>query len=247
MRKIAVGAFVLSLFTLPAGTMSQAAGGWSGHATLYGWLPVIRGAQDGPDGEPALDLQIDDVLSRLDIAAMGTFELRKDRFGLIFDAVYVDLSNDADWLQERITVSSQTTVGMYTVAAAWRAIEEPRSSFDIYAGGRFFDTKLDFGIATDRRGREASAELSWSDPVVGVRGAWVASDRWTMRGFADVGGFDSSSDLSWQAYAGAAYALSDRWEAALGYRYLSVIYEAGDRAKLDIELHGPLVGIGYRF
>ncbi|MFT3972306.1 MAG: arylsulfatase [Amaricoccus sp.] len=61
-----------------AQAMAQDAGGWSGKATLYGWFPVINGAQQGPDGAPLVDLELSDVLSRLDLVAMGSFELRKD-------------------------------------------------------------------------------------------------------------------------------------------------------------------------
>jgi opacity protein-like surface antigen len=240
-------AVATGLVALPAGAMAQTAGGWSGRATLYGWLPVVNGAQQGPDGEPVVDLETSDILSRLDMAAMGTFELRKGRLGLLLDAIYVDMSNDGDWLQDRVTVSTGTKLGVYTVAAAWRAWEEPRSMVDLYAGARFFDAKLDFGIATDRRGREASADLSWGDPLVGVRGAWALNDRWTLHGFADVGGFDGSSDLSWEVYGGASYAFNEHWEALAGYRYLSVLYQATDRAKLDISVQGPLVGVTYRF
>lgn len=247
MRALAAAtAFTAGLLATPA-LAQDAASGWSGHATIYGWLPVISGAQQGPRGEPVVDLQADDVLSRLDMTFMGTFELRKERFGLLLDAVYVDLSNDATWLQDRIDVSTGTRVGMYTLAAAYRVYEDPRSAFDVYAGGRYFRTKLDFGIATDNRGRDVSARLDWSDPIVGVRGTYALNDRWSLNGFADAGGFDGSSDLSWQVYGGATYAFTDHWEAKLGYRYLSVLYAASDRAKLDIDIQGPVIGVAYRF
>lgn len=247
MRARMAGLTVAGALLASAQAMAQDAGGWSGKATLYGWMPVINGAQQGPDGAPLVDLELSDVLSRLDLVAMGSFELRKDRFGLLLDAVYVDLGADAEWAQGAATVSTDTKVGMYTLAAAYRAFEGDGALVDVYAGGRFFDSTLGFGIATDRGGRTTSAKLSWSDPVVGLRGAYALGDRWTLRGFVDAGGFDGSADLSWQAYAGAAYAFGDRWEATLGYRYLSILYEASDRARLDIDVQGPLVGISYRF
>ena len=243
---LAAGLAALPIAAAAAGLPPQTAD-WSGQATLYAWLPVINGAQQGPDGQPLVDLQVNDVLSRLDMAFMGTFELRKERFGLLFDAVYVDLSNDAQWLQNRVTVSTGTKVGMYTLAAAYRVYDEEKAAVDVYAGGRYFDTSLDFGIATDRRGRTVSTDLSWSDAIVGLRGGVALTDHWSLRGFADVGGFDGSSDLSWQIYGGANYAFNEHWGATLGYRYLSVLYQATDRATLDIDIQGPLVGVTYRF
>ena len=52
------------------------------------------------------------------------------------------------------------------------------------------------------------------------------SERWTVSGFADVGGFDGSSDLSWEVYGGANYAFAERWAGTIGYRYMSILYEA---------------------
>lgn len=179
---------------------------------------------------------------------MGSFELRKDRLGLLLDALYVDLGANADWVgRDHASVSTDTKVGMYTVAAAYRPYEGTRSSADVYAGWRFFDAGLDLGVATDARGRTVSTDLSWGDPILGIRGAYVLSDRWTLRAFLDVGGFDSASDLSWQAYSGAAYAFGEHWEALVGYRYLSILYAVTDRAKLDIDVQGPVFGINYRF
>ena len=69
----------------------------------------------------------------------------------------------------------------------------------------------------------------------------------TDAGWGDYLATDGSSDLSWQVYGGATYAFSDRWAAAVGYRYLSILYQATERAKLDIDIQGPLLGISYRF
>jgi opacity protein-like surface antigen len=225
----------------------QAGSGWTGQATVYGWLPAVNGAQEGPDGSPIIDLNKNDVLSRLDMAFMGVAEIRKDRFGLLLDVVYADLSNDGEWLQGRVQTSSALTLGMYTLAAAYRVHEADRSFADLYAGARFFDTDLSFGIATDRFGREADVSLDWADPIVGVRGAMPLSERWSVSGFADVGGFDAGSDLSWELYGGLNYAFTDDWAGVVGYRYMSILYEASDRAQLDIDIQGPVLGVTYRF
>ena len=247
MRVPATAFLTAAVAALATSAAAQTVSGWSGQATIYGWLPAVNGAQEGPDGQPLVDLNKNDVLSRLDVAFMGLAEIRKDRFGLFLDAIYADLSSDASWIQGRVETNSSVRLGMYTVAAAWRAYEADRTLVDLYGGARFFDTKLTFGIATDNRGREIEAKLDWADPIVGVRAATPLSERWTVEGFADVGGFDSSTDLSWQVYGGLNYAFTDRWSAAIGYRYLSILYQATDRAKLDIDLQGPLVGVTYRF
>jgi opacity protein-like surface antigen len=221
--------------------------GWTGQATIYAWIPSVNGAQQGPDGEPLVDLNQNDVLSRLDMAFMGAAELRKDKWGLLLDIVYADLSNDGAWLQERVTTSTGIKLGVYSLAAAYRVYDADRSFADVYAGARYFASTLTFDIASRNLGRNVKATLDWADPIVGVRGATPLGGRWTVSGFADVGGFDGSSDLSWEVYGGANYAFSQHWAGTIGYRYMSILYEASDRAKLDIDVQGPVFGVTYKF
>ncbi|MER2508522.1 MAG: hypothetical protein ABTQ27_07145 [Amaricoccus sp.] len=235
-----------AVLALPA--QAQGLGnGWSGQFTLYGWIPSISGSQQGRDGEPLIDLDSQSILSALDGAFMGAAEFRKDKFTLLLDAVYADLSADGNWVQDRVKTSAGTQLGVYTVAAAYRVYELDRRAVDLYAGSRFFDTSLSFGIATDNRGVSRDADLSWADPIVGIRGTLPLSEKWSLSGFADVGGFDADTDMSWELFGAANYAFADRWAGVLGYRYMSILYEASDRAKLDLAVQGPVIGVTYKF
>jgi opacity protein-like surface antigen len=235
---------------LPAIASAQVADwtqGWSGQATIYGWLPVINGSQEGPDGQPLVDLDTSDILSALDMAFMGAAELRKDKFGLLFDAVYADLSTDGSWIQNRVQTEVGTKVGFYTAAVSYRVYEADRTFVDVYGGARYFDTRVTFELSATNLGRSFSESLTWTDGIVGMRGGMPLSERWSISGFADVGGFDSGSDLSWEVYGGANYAFTERWAGIIGYRYVSIEKEVTDRAALDIDIQGPLFGITYKF
>ncbi len=253
MRSISTGLWMLAGLAaagmaLPGTAGAQdLGGGWSGQFTLYGWIPSIGGSQQGRDGEPLVDLDSQDVLSSLDAAFMGAAEFRKGNFTLLLDAVYADLSADGTWVQDRVKTDVGTQLGVYSVAAAYRVYELDRRAVDLYAGARFFDTSLGFGIATDERGRSRDIDLSWGDPIVGVRGTLPLSERWSLSGFADIGGFDADTDLSWELYGAANYAFADRWVGVLGYRYMSILYEASDRATLDLAVQGPVIGVTYKF
>lgn len=244
--KAVVGLVALAALGTPAA--AQQASGWTGQATIYGWLPAVSGAQVGRDGQPIVDLDQENVLSRLDMAFMGAAEIRKDRFGLLLDVVYADLSNDGEWLQGRLETETGLRLGMYSVAAAYRVHDADRTFVDLYAGARFFDTKLSFDFSTPNfDGRDRDTSLDWTDPIVGVRAATPLSGNWSVSGFADVGGFDGRDDLSWEVYGGLNYAIAADWSATLGYRYMSILYQASDRAKLDIDVQGPVIGITYAF
>jgi opacity protein-like surface antigen len=224
--------------------------GWSGTATLYGWLPVITGDQEGPDGEPVIDLDGKDVLEALDVAAFATGEVRRDRFGLMLDFAYTDLGSDAE-AEPPFTAEASvaTTVWFAAVAGTWRLQGTSDRFVDAYAGVRYYDASLDFDLSLldDRVDRSLDADATWFDPLVGVKGRYPLSDRWSLYGLGDIGGFgiDGSSDLTWQAYSGLNFAFTDRFVGNFGYRYMAIDYD--DEITLDVELHGPVLGLTYRF
>jgi opacity protein-like surface antigen len=247
-----LGTAALALLGLaPSAASAQVADwtqGWSGQATLYLWLPTINGSQEGPDGQPLIDLSNADVLSALDMAFMGSAIFQKDKFGILLDAVYADLSTDGEWVQNRVNTDVKTKLGFYTAAAMYRVYEADRSFVDLYGGIRYFNTSLDFKLSTANLGSaDLTKSLDWTDGIIGVRGGTPLSEHWSVAGFADVGGFDGSSDLSWEVYGGANYAFNDSWQGTIGYRYVSIQKQVTDRAALDIDIQGPLLGITYKF
>ncbi len=247
-RHLAASAVILLGTGIAAGAQAQSwTDGWTAQATLYGWLPVINGSQEGPDGQPLIHLDTSDVLDALDMAFMGNAVFRNGRFGIMLDAVYADLGTDGRWVQNRVSTETNTRLGVYTAAALYRLHDADGTFVDVYGGARYFDSKVDFRLETTRLARSFSSSLTWTDPVVGVRAGTPLGERWSVSGFADVGGFDSSSDMSWQVYGGANYAFNDSWVATLGYRYMSIEKEVNSRATLDIDLQGPVLGITYRF
>ena len=244
--RLAIAAVVV-LGLASAASAQPAGAGWSGQATLYGWLPVIQGKQEGPDGQPLIDLDTSDVLSALDMAFMGNAIFRHGRFGIMLDAVYADLGTDGTWVQNRVSTETTTRLGFYTAAAMYRLLDSDGSFVDVYGGARYFDASVDFRLSATRLERSFRRSMTWTDPVLGLRAGTALGERWSVSGFADVGGFESGSDMSWQVFGGANYAFSDNWVGTIGYRYVSIEKSVTSRVTLDIDLQGPLFGITYRF
>jgi hypothetical protein len=243
---MALRPFAAALLAVSASPL--AAQEWSGSFTLYGWFPVIEGAQEGPDGQPIVDLDAKDILEALDMAFMATGQLRRDRFGVLFDVAYTDLSSDAE-ARPPFTASASvgTTVWFATLAGTYRLQGDDASFVDLYAGARYFDVRadLDVSLLDDRVRRTVDADAHWIDPIIGVQSRYPFAERWSLYGFGDVGGFDVGSNLTWQAYSGVNYAFSDAFAGNLGLRYMSIDYE--DDVTIDVELYGPVFGLTYRF
>ena len=141
------------------------------------------------------------------------------------------------------------------------------TALDVTAGVRHVRTSADVSFvitgAVDtarlgliRQGTRAlarSGTMNWTDPVVGMR--LRHKTRWggevLLRG--DIGGFGIGSDFTWQAFGGYAHVWpQDGWDisAVVGYRALSLDYDegAGNRRRgLDVVLHGPMMGVKFRW
>lgn len=244
MRKSIVP-FVLAL----VGASPLAAQDWSGNLTLYGWLPSIEGAQEGPDGTPVIQLTAADLLDNLDGVFFGIGEIRRGRLGFLFEGVSVNLGAEAQAQPPfSAAAATDTRIGFASAALAWRIADTLRGAkADVYGGLRYYDASIDIDVTLPGVGVDTtvSGEADWVDPILGVRGSYPIGNRLALVGFADAGGFGAGSELTWQAYAGMSYDFSETFTAQLGYRYLSIDYE--DNITLDIVLEGPVLGLTFRF
>ena len=80
---------------------------------------------------------------------------------------------------------------------------------------------------------------TWADAVGGVSARRNLTGKWWAGAYGDIGG--GGSDFTYQVLANAGYDFSERYALTLGYRYLSVDYDARDFL-LDTALEGPIVG-----
>lgn len=99
-------------------------------------------------------------------------------------------------------------------------------------------------------GRDIDEDVSnwWIDPIVGIR---LGGDLCGPLGLVlngNVGGFGvgSASQWSWEAIALLTWRLGEHWSAAAGYRGLGVDRRNGE-LEIDAIMHGPILGIVYRF
>jgi len=74
--------------------------------------------------------------------------------------------------------------------------------------------------------------------------------RLTLALRGDVGGFGVGSHFTYNGSAILGYSFSHTVSAWLGYRILGINYQDGhgpDRFMYDVRMHGPIMGIGFRF
>lgn len=222
--------------------------GWQFELTPYFWMAGLSGDVGVAGTSTSVDASFTDIVKNLDFGAVVAFEARNGPWALLLDGIYLKVSQNGDTPGpgfSRVDVISRT--GIIAPALAYRVWESPFAALDAWIGTRIWvvDSELKFsgGVLPAQK---FSGTKAWADPVAGARLRGVLSGKWSGVLLGDVGGFGAASDLTWQAFAGIAYQLSERWSLKAGYRAMGVDYESGG-FKFDVIQHGPLIGLGFRF
>lgn len=216
--------------------------------------PTITGdTQIGRLPNTSIDVDTGTILENLRFGAMVHLEaLYRQRIGLVVDVAYMNLgtATDGPLANGRLRAS----VGQLVVEgfAGYRFLSSDKAWAEVYGGGRYWDNDVKFtGSGTIAGDFSFNPSARWLDPVIGIRGTRFLTDKWSVMGRADIGGFGVSSDLTWTLQAGVGYHFNETWSLHMQYKALSVDYDNGksgaDRFVYDTITHGPLLGVAAKF
>ena len=213
----------------------------------------------------------------------GYFEARNGRFSVFSDLVYMKIglngsmtrSRGVDALNASVGASAGLTYEMFIAelaaayeVARWGVTGAPGSgtSIDAFAGARAWWQRADASLVASgtvnigdlTRNADgtlsASDNVSWVDPLVGLRLHHQFAPGLNFVASGDVGGFGVGSKFSWQALAALNYDFCVRnnvtWSGMLGYKALFVDYSQGSgltHYEYDVTMHGPIIGVTARW
>ena len=237
---------------------------WRFAVTPYGWFPSISGDLrfTAPGGNPRVDIDPDNYLSNLQFAGMLAAEIRKGRFSIWNDLVYVDLSSLTSKVKEvtlpggRVTVpvNADLNVGIksliWTGAVSYTVVHQPRFSLDVMGGVRYGGIKASLDANASgplgqygfSRGTTQKVDL-W-DGIVGVRGsATLTQDgKWYVPYELDVGAGSNNKTLNGIVGVGYRFGWGD---VIAAWRYLSFRMDGDDALVQDLQLSGPAIGLRF--
>lgn len=230
---------------LVAATGGAQAQEWSGQVTLYGWGAGVSGDFTPSAGAPTLefDASLAEVLEDLDSAFFATGLATYGNLVLFGDLTYSTVSRDG-LVPPGIPASGELTMRSLTLAAGRRFDAGGGSHVDVLGGFRAWS--VDGRVSVPLAGVSISPTSEFVDPIIAVRGSAPLSDRWSVLGYIDVGGFGVGSDLTWQAAVTANYQATDNLYLSIGWRHLYVDYSDGGTV-LEGAMTGPLLGATWRF
>jgi hypothetical protein len=224
---------------------------WRTNLTAYLLVPWVDfGVQTS--GGATVDASADpgDVFESLDFGFMLAGDTRKGKTSLLYDVMYTDLGSDGTLsgpLSANVDVDLKMLLASFAVGYD---VQRSDTSFaQVFGGARYVALE---NTTTLTGGGPVGAvvginqDVDYFEPLIGVRGRTRVSDRMSLGGYVNVGGFGAGSELTWDTYVGLDYVLSDRMSANFGVRYISIDYEA-DNADIDMDMYGPVMGLTWRF
>jgi hypothetical protein len=238
-----VAASVVVLAALPAAAQTGS-DGWEFTIAPYLWAAGMDGSLTVADIEAAVDVPFDTIMSNLDFAFMGHFDMQNERWALSSDLIFVDLEDSEDVALGTGTSSVEETLlevfGGYRVSPA----------VTLLVGARWVDLSSGLQYSGPVLQGSVDASKSWIDPFVGAHVVAPLSQLWWLGVHGDVGGFGVGSELAWQAYADIGWKASELVSVILGYRVIDMDYEDGSGLEYfhyDLQIAGPQLGVAFRF
>lgn len=221
---------------------------WTLTVVPYFWAAGLNGDM-GVGGLPpvGVDASFSDIIDHLDFALAGITELRKGRFGLFSDLLYVDLGGEPATphgiLADSVSLDAKTLI--FTAAAEYRLVDAPTGNLDVMIGARVWSVQngLTFN-GGPLNGISRSDTETWVDALAGVKGRIILTPKIFLTGWGMLGG--GSSEFMWDVWGAAGYQFTDQFSMTLGWRALGDDYK-NDGFVFDVTQQGPMFTAAYTF
>ena len=246
---------------------------WKFSITPYLWLPNINGTLKyslPPDtsGSPEVEAGPNDYLQNLQAVIMISGEVRKDRWSVFTDLIYLEFASEESSVKSvdfggslvssslNLSTSSTLRGTAWTLGAGYDVQASPAVTLDVFGGLRYFElaASTDWQLSgvitgpgpgqTFPRTGGISEKLALWDGIIGVRGSIpLGSSHWSIPYYLDIGA--GSSNWTWQGLVGIDYSFN--W-GAVRLAYRNLYYDQGnDKFLQDLRFTGPALGVTFRF
>jgi hypothetical protein len=206
-----------------------------------------------------LDLSASTILENFQFGGMGHFELRKGRWGGMFDFIYVELGASIPTTGVVVGVDRVTDVEfeqtMLEGFLSYRVYRSDRTAVDLFGGVRYWDMDMDLEFTGPLTTVAVKRGERWADPVFGVRVLHFVSDRWFLPLRGDLGGFGGvgrTSDFTWNIQGGLGFQANKHLALVMQYKAIGVDFDNDKEGTVDFFAfdaiqHGPVLGFVFKF
>jgi len=223
---------------------APASDGWHFSFSPYLWFPGVHGTIGAQGNLTSVHASATDLLSNFRFGLMGTGELRKKRFVMPLDLMWVRLGDDTGLpVNEAGATSADVKVNEFllTPKIGYELVRMEKFEVAALAGFRYWHLGQNVKFNPSGVAPNLSTSQNWASPLVGGRIVTPLSRKIAVTIAGDVGGWDVGSQLEYQAVGLLGYQVNARWSLQAGYRYLDVDWR-GSGAVFDVAMSGIMFG-----
>jgi hypothetical protein len=230
--------------TVPIEPSVEQSDPWQFTAAAYLWGASMKGETRAGDD---LDVGFDDILDKLKFGGMGSLGVRKGRWVVFGDLIYLKLTDELKTGPASADVDLQAWV---TQASAGYTVKKTEDyALDVFAGARYL--RLDVDVSTSLGPLPLPLDLdraegTWNG-IAGIKGNIKLPKQWFANYYLDAG--TGEAKLTYQLMGGVGYKF-EKVSAIAGYRYIKWKFDRDDklgRIFKELILQGPYAGVLFRF
>lgn len=216
---------------------------WHVSVSPYIWFAGLNGNVTMNAVNAPIRESFQDVADNLKLGVLGLVDLRKGKFGMVNDLMYIRVGEQTQVPLGQSLLPLNVTVGTFTYSPAmtYEVISGQRFGADILGGLRYYHVGTHLSI--DQSG-ESTADYSlrenWVDAIGGGRFRLQIAPRIDSFLFGDGGG--GGSNMTWQLGTGVGYRWPHTVSTQIGYRLLRFHREDVAAAGFDVIEKGLIVG-----
>jgi len=214
---------------------------------LYLWATKVEGDVTLGPKSNSTEVDFNDIFDNVEgVFTLNFSGLHKSNFGFLFDFIYLDINAD-----KGASLGSDLNVGLKEMVSQFAGTYRFGSNdhaFDAVAGIRYLSVEVDVDLKGSPMSESEKTDLV--DPIIGGRYIWKIADKWNLRLYGDIGGFGVGSDFTWQALGVIDFWPWENVGFTIGYRGLDYSFDDDTGTKkfdVDLLLHGPIVGLTFRW
>jgi hypothetical protein len=228
-------------------------GGWHFALSPYLWFAGAHGNVGALGRAASIHATPGDLLSHVNFGLMGAAGLRRRRFVLTGDMLWIRLSDSravpALSALGLGAVSADVRVGQFvwTSKGGYRVIDRKKLKAEATVGVRYWHLGQKVNFNPSALGLDFNTSQNWADILVGGRVQLPVGKKTVIDLVGDVGGWNASAKLDYQFTTLLAYKLCPKWTLGAGYRYLFVDYRPNSLTVFNVVTSGAVVGVTYNF
>jgi len=223
---------------------------WNFVIAPYLWFGALNGQVGVANIEADINASFSDIFSNLNMAFMIYGEARYKKFGIAVDWLTLNMGLEGTRPFTGGAVKFDPKITFLETSLLYSFINNEKWNADVHVGIRswWMKSTLEVERVIGNEPFMAEADVSWIDPIVGIKAVFLPHRKWPINAGFDIGGFGAGSEFTWNVQVGAGYRFAKSWTVLLQYRVLGVDYRVGESGSLsfrksDANLFGPLVGI----